>query len=232
MATHKLEDDYIAEVLPGVSVPSSTSGSTALGSGSKKTAPRESGFEGRWGLALGVPKDWGKRSRLLKGAHKTCHVPELGAKAVIGQEPGPDLPAGLRESLGEVGEAGLWLTLGTKTLAEAILGSSSYWANMGSGRPHWGTWPVQQPVGTSAGTPQAKQLTGQGHSPTCQQTGRLKLPETTVASRRSPARHRDRTQLHPPTGGHQPNCPAVLLQALDKPHLPGGRYKMQESPSL
>lgn len=72
----------------------------------------------------------------MKGAHKTCHVPELGAKAVIGQEPGPDLPAGLRESLGEVGEAGLWLTLGTKTLAEAILGSSSYWANMGSGRPH------------------------------------------------------------------------------------------------
>ena len=84
----------------------------------------------------------------------------------------------------------------------------------------------------SAGTPQAKQLTGQGHSPTYQQTGRLKLPETTVASRRSPARHRDRTQLHPPTGGHQPNCPAVLLQALDKPHLPGGRYKMQESRSL
>jgi len=60
-----------------------------------------------------------------------------------------------------------------------------------------------------------------GTQPTCQQTGRLKLPETTVASRRSPARHRDRTQLHPPTGGHQPNCPAVLLQALDKPHLPG-----------
>ena len=71
----------------------------------------------------------------MKGAHKTCRVPELGAKAVIGQEPGPDLPAGLRESLGEVGEAGLWLTLGTKTLAEAILGSSSYWANTGSGRP-------------------------------------------------------------------------------------------------
>ena len=71
-----------------------------------------------------------------------------------------------------------------------------------------------------------------GTQPTCQQTGCLKLPETTVASRRSPARHRDRTQLHPPTGGHQPNCPAVLLQALDKPHPPGGRHEMQESRSL
>lgn len=59
---------------------------------------------------------------------------------------------------------------------------------------------VQQPVGTSAGTPQAQQLTGQGYS-THQQTGCLKILDTALPTRGP------RTQLHPPEGSISPRIP-------------------------
>ena len=54
----------------------------------------------------------------------------------------------------------------------ASFGSSLYHVDTGAGSPTWDP----QPVGASAGTSQAKQLTERGHSPTPQQTGCLKVP--------------------------------------------------------
>ena len=65
----------------------------------------------------------------------------------------------------------LWLTVGTRTLAAEVLGSTPR-------REPSRSWPLGPPkskVGSSVGSPQAKQPTGREPSPMHQQTSRLKF---------------------------------------------------------
>ena len=75
--THKLETNYTTEVPPQdwrswAPCQASQLGCLAMGRG----APRESGFEGQWGLIAGIPQDWGKqklhswRAHSWSSAHK------------------------------------------------------------------------------------------------------------------------------------------------------------------
>lgn len=68
-----------------------------------------------------------------------------------------------------------------------IFGRSFYHEDTGAGKPHFGAlspaywhWdlapPTNQPVSTSNGTPQVKQLARQGHSPNYQQASCLRTP--------------------------------------------------------
>ena len=82
----------------------------------------------------------------------------------------PDLPASVGVSSAEVG-GWLWLTTGTRTLAAEVLGSTP-WREPSQSLP---LAPPKSWVGSSAGFPQAKQPTGREHSPTHQQTSRLKF---------------------------------------------------------
>ena len=83
--THKLENNYIAEVLPKEWAPWPEG--PALG----RWALRTSGFEGKWWLLLGVgvPKGCRKEISFLKGTHKIS-ILGLGTEAVIWEEPRPD----------------------------------------------------------------------------------------------------------------------------------------------
>ena len=150
------------------------SGSPAWGSGIRGRSPqsiwlwRPAGLDCRSSTGLGEAE-----TPFLEDAHNVLHVPGPRAKAVTSQEPRPDLPASLGGCPGEAGcgHGSPWGSgdseecSSTWTLEEAdvLLGSSA---------PRPG--PTQQPVGSSPGRPQAKQLTGWEHSPTHQQTGCLK----------------------------------------------------------
>ena len=62
MLTHKLENNYTIEVLPQewkLWVPRQAPQPKGLEMGGE--APRESGFEGQWGLISGILKDGGKK---------------------------------------------------------------------------------------------------------------------------------------------------------------------------
>ena len=83
--------------------------------------------------------------------------------------------------------------------------------------------PTQRPVGTSAGTPQAKQPTGREHSPTHQQRLfkvflKKQLPHNKHTHRHCPAHQWDKTQLHPSVGGYQSFPPANLHKPLSLIH--------------
>ena len=136
------------------------------------------------GLTLESSRGLGEiETPLQKGTHNISHVLGPRAETVIWREPGLDLLSYLGISPREAG--GNW---------------SSPWGHRHWQKPFWGahftTWilvqepfwnppsslltsgpssaPIQQSVGISSGTPQAKELTGCGHSPTHQQRGCLK----------------------------------------------------------
>ena len=76
--THKLEKLYHSPPT-GVKVLSSQPGGLATGGG----APRESGFEGQWGLITGIPQDWGKQKLHSWRTHKgSCVYQDPGKKVV------------------------------------------------------------------------------------------------------------------------------------------------------
>lgn len=82
-----------------------------------------------------------------------------------------------------------------------------------------------QPVGSRAGTPEAKWPPGQGHGPALQQTGCLpKSPLNTAGL----AHQKAGTRLHPSWAGTGPS-PGSLQEALDQPRLPGGRLQRKET---
>ena len=59
--THKLENNYIAEVLPQEWVLRLTSGSPAWGSGIGRRIPQSIWLYGQQGLYTGAPQDWGNQ---------------------------------------------------------------------------------------------------------------------------------------------------------------------------
>ena len=122
-----------------------------------------------------------EETSLLKGTQKISHALGPRAKAVIGQEPGPDLPAGLGGCPGKVG-GGCGSPWGRRHWWQQYL-ETFYSMNTAAGGCHLDSLAprpghTQQPVGTSAGMSQAKQLTGQGQSPMHQQTSCLKTSST------------------------------------------------------
>ena len=209
-ATHKLEDNYTTEVLPQewkfwVPHQAPQPGGLTMGRGD----PRESGFETQWGLTAGLPQDWGKQKLHSWRAHtRSCAHQDPGKEAVTPQETGPDLLATIGGSSAEVGAAVAHCR--DKDTAGGSSGEYSLvWAllegTISCPRPG----PTQQPVGSSAGTPWAKQLTGQEHSPTHQQKGHLKSSEPTALwtcplSRPCMPQGQDPA---PPTSGHVPDPP-------------------------
>ena len=93
--------------------------------------------------------------------------------------------------------------------------------------------PTQHPVSSSAGTPQAKQPTGQEHSATHQQAGGLKLPEPTAPLHTPldmalPTRGPKSSSTHQ-WAGTSPSYQEALHKTLDQPHPPGGRHQKQEN---
>ena len=82
-AIHKLENNYIAEVLPKewkfcASHQALQPGGLALGGG----APRASSCEGQRGLIAGIPHDWGKQQLHSWRVHtRSCGYQDPGEKA-------------------------------------------------------------------------------------------------------------------------------------------------------
>ena len=89
--------------------------------------------------------------------------------------------------------------------------------------------------------PQGKQLTGQGHSPSHQQTGCLKTslsPQAPLDTPPTSAHQRAQDQLHPQVGkptpespGAQPGTPGSLPEPLVQLQPPGSRHHVQENPN-
>ena len=154
-ATHRLENNYTTEVLPEdwkFWTPHQASQPVGLAMG--VGIPRKSGFEVHEGLITGIPQDWGKQ----KPHSWRVHTGSQGYK-----DPGEKSNDLIRD----------WPQ-----------STCQYWRVSGRGRGScgslWGqghrrrqcepSWkgaifslrpgPTQQPVGSSAGMPQAKQPTG------------------------------------------------------------------------
>ena len=134
--------------------------------------------------------------------------------------------------------------LGDTDTGSSYLGSSFYHVDAGLVSTSWnspsnllasGPSPASthQPEGTSTGTPQAKQLTRWGHSPTHQQIGCLKTLEPTTAPGHSlvhqrvqdPATHASAQALDPGTPGpcsQRPHAPAPhTSEQAPAPESPG-----------
>ena len=126
----------------------------------------------------------GNRDSTFKGHHKISHVLGPRAEAVIWKESGSDPPTDLenllerqKATLAHLGD----IDTGRSHFGELVLPCGHWcWHSPFRNPPSslWTSGPspthAHQPIGTSTGTSQAKQLNGQGHSPTHQQTGCLK----------------------------------------------------------
>ena len=161
--THKLENKYITEVLlKGIRILCPTSGSSSLGVWHWEEDP-----PGQWGWSQELHRTG---TPVLEGAYQVSCTLGTGRKALTSEKPGPDLSAGLGGS--HRGQEQLWLTVGTRTQVEIILGNihkcePSCWLQF------WQQNLVTKSI-LSTGVPQARQPTEQYHSPTHQKTGCLK----------------------------------------------------------
>ena len=176
-ATGKQENKYITEVLPqewDFWAPHQAHQPGDLTSVGED--PRASGFEGRRGMSAGAPQDWGKQRLHSWRAHTRFHV-----HWATGQS-SDSIGDWIRWTCGSWrvawgGGGQLWLTVGGKDTGGG--GPKEYSSaralpevSVLATRPG----PTQQPAGSSARTPQAKQTTEWEHSPTHQQIGCLKSP--------------------------------------------------------
>ena len=180
-------------------------GSSAWGSGIKRKSPQS--------IWLWRPVGLDFRSSTGLGETET---PLLVACAL-----GPRAKQWLRRSLGKTY---LWVLEGLLgRQGSAVIYCRGKDTGGGAPREYSSAWalleviilaprpgPTQQPSGSSAGMPQAKQPTGWEHSPTHRQTGCLKS---------SRAHSHLLTCPCPPESLHKP---------LHQPHPPGGRNQMQE----
>ena len=81
------------------------SGSPALGLSTEKMSPQSIQLSKPMGLNCRNPTELREiENSLLKAEYKISHVPGPRAKAVIWQESGTDLPAGLGGSPGKMGQ--------------------------------------------------------------------------------------------------------------------------------
>ena len=97
-AAHKLENNYITEVLPQESSESDIR-LPILASGGG--APRVFGFESQWSLITGTAQNWEKQKCHFWKAQAKYAYQDPGEKAGTSQKPVPDLLAGLGGSLRE-----------------------------------------------------------------------------------------------------------------------------------
>ena len=82
--------------------------------------------------------------------------------------------------------------------------------------------PTEKPTDSSAGNPQAKEPTGQEHSPTHQESGHIKSPQAWLCHQR------DKIQLHA-SAGRNHSLPLVSqYKALWQLYPPEGRCQKQE----
>ena len=147
-----------------------------------------------------MPEDWEKNSDLIRGwARPTCWYWRVSCR----------------------GKRWLWLWQGQRwqqPLWRVITGMSPPRDFHFPPRPI----PTQQSVGSSAGTPQAKQPTGQEHSPTHQETGHMKSSQAWLCHQRY------KIQVHTPAGRNQ-SLPLVnQYKALRQLHPPEVRLQKQE----
>ena len=145
-----------------------TSGSPPGGGG-----PRVYGFESQQGLSAGAPQELRKQDSNLGGCTQVFTCTGTQGKAVTPEEPGPELPVSFGGSPDETGVncGSLW---GKDThWWQKPQGIFKYMSSPGGNNFGIKTWPQQQPIGSSAGTSQAKQRTGWEHSPTHQHIGCL-----------------------------------------------------------
>ena len=190
--THKLENNYTTEVLPQewkFWAPCQASQPESLATGGRR-APRECGFEGQWGLITEL--SWGNRNATLRG-----HTQDFMCTRNQRKKQWPHKSLGQTYLLVLEGFLQSWKVdccghgdIGSGDPGKCSLGYALFEATIFSSRPG----PAQQPVGSSAVTPQAKQLIGWEHSPIHQQTGCLKsswinscpintLPDTALPTR-------------------------------------------------
>jgi len=100
----------------------------------------------------------GNRDPFLEDAYKVSCIPGPRAKVVTSQDPGPNLPAGLRGFSGDAG-AGYGSLLGHKSWWRTYPGVLT-WRLTSCWDIKTGPWPHPTLVGSSAGVPHTKQLTG------------------------------------------------------------------------
>ena len=134
-------------------------------------------------LTLGRPRGlWEIEPPLLRCTHKISHIPRPREEAIIWKKQGSDPFAALVKSPEEKGKTTVHVVdtdPGGRHYRELTLSNerwcwqASFWKSPSSLLAP-GPSPTHQPAGTSIGTPQAKQLAGQQHSPTYQQAGCLK----------------------------------------------------------
>ena len=127
--THKLENDYIKEVLPQewefwAPHQAPQSGCLALGGGERRAFVSE----GQWGMIAGTLQDWGNRNSTLGGHAQglTCTGTRGTISDFIGAWVAPTCWS-WRVTWG--GRGWLWLTVGTRTLVAEILGST-HWCEL------------------------------------------------------------------------------------------------------
>ena len=159
---------YSRSSLTEVNVLSPRSGSLAWVLAMWGEAPRESVFEGQWGLITRIPQDWGKQKHHSWSSHTGFHVHQgAGKKVVTSQDTGQDLPASIGGTPVDAGDSyvslwgqGHW----RQQFWSALIGVSP----LGGCNFLTKTWPHPTACRLSAGTPQDKQATRQEHSPTHQ----------------------------------------------------------------
>lgn len=149
----------------------------------------------------------------------------LEQKAVTLEEPGPTyllLSVPERKGMGAAHPGDIYT--GSSHTLELLL------VDTGAGWHHCGILPLNSQdlpppataLGTSAGMPQAKQLTELGHSPTHQQRDCLKTLQSHPSL--GTTHQQAKTQLYSPVGRHRPCPPGSLHQPLDSLQRAGGRH--------
>ena len=137
-------------------------------------APRASGFEGQQGLSARAPQDWGNRDSILEGCTQSLmHTGTQGKKQWLHISLGQTYPLVLERLPRKWGAAVAHFCGEKDTGGRANTEYSSAWALLEAAILTPRPGPTQQPVGSSAGTPQHKQATGWGNGPAHQQTGCL-----------------------------------------------------------
>ena len=170
--------------------------------------PRESDFEDKQSLIAGIPQDWGKQKLHFWREHTRCSAH---------QDPGKKAVTWVRLNLLRL--EGLLMRWGAAvahcwdkdTGSNTSMKYSLVWALLETVILSLRTGPTKQPVGSSAGMPQAKQTTVWEHNPQPSTDRLLKV----FLSTQLPAKHNLDTALHvqegqdpaPPTSGQEQVLP-------------------------
>ena len=233
MGDPQTENNYITEVLPQELefwVPHEAPQPEGLELGVGDF--RAFGFEGQWGLSVGLHRTGGNRDSTLRRCTQGFMCTGTEGKAVSPQKPGPDLRADLRGTPGEVGVGcgpiqgqghWWWRPLGNTPQCE-LSWRSPFW-HQDLGPPN----SLQTPVLVCL-RPNNQQ--GGNTAPPISRQAALSRLEPTATSRHATwhgtVHQKDKTQLHSPVGRHESLPRGSLHKLPDQPHPPEGRHQKQE----